>query len=133
MPSILCVDDDRDQLNLYHFFFERAGFEVILAGDGQEGVEKAKATRPSVILMDMMMPVKDGCQAAAEIKADPNLTHIPIILFTAYQTSTLTKQVAEAGVDLILSKTMLPQDLLVQIRDLLGIHDSPAALTWPAP
>jgi CheY-like chemotaxis protein len=119
MPSILCADDDINQLILYRFVFERTGFQVILADNGQEAVDKAHIARPDLILMDMMMPVKDGCQAAGEIKADPKLAHIPIILFTAYQPHTLVERAAAAGSAAIVSKATTPSQLLTKIQDLL--------------
>ena len=122
MPFLLCVDDDQEQLKLYRLFFGLSGFEVVVASGGQEAVEVAQASRPDLILMDMMMPGKDGCQAAAEIKADPGLADIPIILVTAAQPHRLADQAAGIGIDLILSKTIPPQELLANIRILLRTY-----------
>lgn len=122
MPLILCVDDEPSQLTLYRFLFERAGLTVLLANNGQEAIDTARVVQPDLILMDMMMPVKDGCQAAAEIRAIPGLADIPIVLLTAYQPHVLAQQAAASGITTILPKTLLPGDLLTALQAYLPLH-----------
>jgi CheY-like chemotaxis protein len=118
MPTILCVDDEPNQLILYRFAFQRAGFRVFSANNGQEAVETARTFKPDIILMDLMMPIKDGYQATLEIKADPALAHIPVVLFTAYHQHSLTEKAASAGAAAVMPKTTPPMELLAKIQEL---------------
>jgi CheY-like chemotaxis protein len=127
MPLILCVDDNPSQLVLLRFLLERAGFEVSLAANGQEAIDLTPTLKPDLILMDMMMPVKDGYQASVEIKADPDLAQIPIVLLTAYNQRDVEQRAAAAGIDAVLSKTILPMDLLIRVQDLLQAHKTDSA------
>jgi CheY-like chemotaxis protein len=121
MPVILCVDDEPNQLVLYRFLLQQAGFEVILANNGQEAIDITRIVQPNLILMDMMMPIKDGCQATTEIRMISNLAHIPIILLTAYRPHVLATRAAEAGITAILSKMITPMDLLAKIQAYLSV------------
>lgn len=124
MPSILCVDDEPTQLILLKFAFERAGFTVLRANDGQEAVELTTQHRPDIILMDLMMPVKDGYQATVEIKAEPSLAHIPIVLYTAYDREVLAEQAKLAGAAEIIRKTTPPKALVAKIDELLASYQT---------
>ena len=120
MPSILCVDDEPTQLILLEFAFKRAGFNVLSAADGQEAIEVAKQRRPNIILMDLMMPVKDGHEATVGIKAIPELAHIPIVLYTAYAQEELTREARKAGAADVIPKSTLPKALVGKIKELLA-------------
>ncbi|MCR4403904.1 MAG: response regulator [Candidatus Acetothermia bacterium] len=80
---ILVVDDEPDMVEMLKLILESASYEVIAAYDGQEGVEKAKADRPDAIILDLMMPRKDGFQACKELKGDPATAEIPVLVLTA--------------------------------------------------
>jgi CheY-like chemotaxis protein len=122
MPTILCVDDEPTQLTLLDFAFTRAGFTVLRAQDGQEAVEMAQAHKPDIILMDLMMSYKNGAVATAEIKALPETAHIPIVLFTAYETEDLAQAAIDAGVLEIIRKTTTPSQLVAKINHILGSY-----------
>jgi CheY-like chemotaxis protein len=82
---ILVVDDDEVIRETVRLTLELEGYEVATAGDGLEALEALrKGPRPDVVLLDLMMPVVDGWQVAAEVDADPALSSIPIVLVTAY-------------------------------------------------
>lgn len=119
MPTILCVDDEPTQLTLLKFAFRRAGFDVLLANDGREAVEIVQTSIPDVILMDLMMPVKDGATATAEIKALPGGADIPIVLFTAYERGELADRALAAGAQEIVKKTTPPTELVKKIQSML--------------
>ena len=119
MPTILCVDDENIQRTLLKFAFTGAGFNVILAEDGQDAVDLAIEHKPDIILMDLMMPNKDGIEATREIKANVDLVHIPIVSYTAVEKGNLTKAVLEAGATKIIHKTTSPSDLVRQVKELL--------------
>lgn len=120
MPSILCVDDEPTQLTLLNFAFKRAGFTVFSANDGQEAVEMAGQCNPDIILMDLMMPIKDGSAATMDIKTNTRTAHIPIVLFTAYEKGDMAETALAAGAIEIIRKTTTPVDLVAKIKNLLS-------------
>jgi len=121
MPTILCVDDELSQLTLLEFAFNRAGFTVICANDGHEAVEKTKSEKPDIILMDLMMPVKDGAAATKEIKAIPSLAQVPIVLYTAYEKGDAAGRALDNGALEVIKKTIPPTQLVAKINQILGI------------
>ena len=80
---ILVVDDEPDFAGIVQQNLEKEGFEVEVAYDGDEGLEKVQANPPDAIVLDVMMPGKDGYQVCSELKADDRFADIPIILLTA--------------------------------------------------
>ena len=121
MPTILCVDDEFQQLTLLEFAFNRAGFSVICAYDGHEAVEKARSNHPDIILMDLMMPLKDGAKATAEIKAIPALADIPIVLYTAYERGNAAQRALDNGAVEVIKKAIPPAQLVNKVNQILGI------------
>ncbi len=83
MPKILVVDDDPDLVESVTIMLESKGYEIIQAYGGFEGLEKAKKEAPDLIVLDVMMPDKDGFKVCSELKGDPQYADIPIILLTA--------------------------------------------------
>ena len=81
--KILVVDDEPDFAGIVQQNLEDQGFEVEVAYDGDEGLEKVKANPPDAIVLDVMMPGKDGYEVCSELKADDRYAEIPIILLTA--------------------------------------------------
>jgi two-component system cell cycle response regulator DivK len=84
---ILVVEDQEDNLQILRDLLTSAGFEIIEAKDGEEGVRAAVAERPDLILMDIQIPLLDGYEATRRIKAAPALRAIPIIVVTSYALS----------------------------------------------
>ena len=82
---ILVVDDSPDARETVRFILEAEGYDVLEACDGQMGVETAKSFLPDLIVLDMMMPKKDGFVASMEIKRDPKLAHIPIVVLSGIE------------------------------------------------
>jgi DNA-binding response OmpR family regulator len=80
---VLVVDDEPDVLLLCRVNLEFEGYDVVEAHDGIEALEQVRATTPDIVLLDVMMPRKDGWQVLAEIKADPDLKDIPVVMLTA--------------------------------------------------
>lgn len=80
---VLVVDDEPDFCAIIKSYLEKEGFEVELAYDGVEGIEKVKANPPDAIVLDVMMPEKDGYAVCSELKADEKYADIPIIMLTA--------------------------------------------------
>ena len=119
MSTILLVEDDADNQEIYRIILAHHGYEVLQAYDGGLGVEMARAHGPDLILMDLTMPVLDGLQATRMLKADPATAAIPVVALTA---STLGEDVAEAaaaGCDGFLAKPVEPQRVAAEVRRIL--------------
>ena len=118
-PTVLLVDDDPVILRLLEVNFEMEGFAVRTAGDGQEGLEVARAEQPDVIVSDVMMPRMNGLELAASIKADPATAAIPVLLLSAKAQATDIRAGLEAGADDYVTKPFEPNDLVERVIKLL--------------
>ena len=99
MAKILLVEDNEMNRDMLSRRLQRRGHEVLVAGDGADGVAKARAEIPGLILMDMSLPVLDGWEATRQIKADPATSGIPIIALTAHAMSEDRERAISAGCD----------------------------------
>ncbi len=113
------VEDQEDNLQILRDLLTSAGFEIIEAKDGEEGVRAAVAERPDLILMDIQLPLLDGYEATRRIKADPALRAIPIIVVTSYALSGDEVEARKAGCDAYVPKPYSPRQLLAKIREFL--------------
>ncbi len=109
--KILCVEDNPDTQRMLTFLLTQAGYEVITADDGLQAIQKAKAWRPALILMDMMMPRMSGAEAIKRLRQMQVTKDIPILVLSAYQEQALIDEALRAGADNYLIKTVLPDDL----------------------
>ena len=99
MPKILLVEDNEMNRDMLSRRLERKGYTVTIALDGAEGLHKARADSPDLILMDMSLPVVDGWEATRQLKADQSTRAIPIIALTAHAMATDEQKAREAGCD----------------------------------
>lgn len=99
MAKILLVEDNEMNRDMLSRRLKKKGFEVEIAVDGQEGVDKAKSISPDLILMDLSLPVLDGWGATKAIKANPDTSSIPIIALTAHAMAGDREKAMEAGAD----------------------------------
>ncbi len=120
MAKILVVEDNEMNRDMLSRRLMRKGYEVIIALDGEEGVVKAQAEAPDLILMDMSLPVLDGWEATRRLKAAPETHAIPIIALTAHAMAGDREQALAAGCDDYDSKPIEFQQLLVKIETLLS-------------
>jgi CheY-like chemotaxis protein len=118
--TILIVEDEPKNMTLTRDLLKISGYETLEARDGKEGVEKAKAAKPNLILMDIMMPKMDGYAACAEIKADQSTRHIPVVMLTAVGYDLNKKLAKQMGADGYVTKPFSRQQLLDAITPLLG-------------
>ncbi len=121
MPEkILIVDDDLDTLKLVGLILQRQGYEIVAANSGSQGLAKAAAERPNLVLLDVMMPDMEGYEVARRLRADPDLSRTPIIMFTAK--TLVDDKVAgfEAGVDDYMTKPTHPAELVSRVKALLA-------------
>jgi CheY-like chemotaxis protein len=119
MPKILLVEDNEMNRDMLSRRLLRNNFEVVMAVNGQEGVDMAKSERPDIILMDMSLPVMDGWAATRTIKADDETRSIPVIALTAHAMESDREQALQAGCDDFDTKPIELPRLLGKINALL--------------
>jgi two-component system, cell cycle response regulator DivK len=119
MKRILIIEDTEDNRRIMRDVLSHAGFEVIEAIDGANGVAMAESHRPDLILMDIQLPVMDGYDATRRIKAQPELKHIPIIAVTSYALSGDETKTRAAGCDGYVAKPFSPRQLLAKVNEFL--------------
>ncbi len=117
--QILVVEDQEDNRRIMRDLLVNAGYQVLEAVTGDEGVTMAEALRPDLILMDIQLPGIDGYEATRRIKTKPELVDIPIIVVTSYALSGDDAKAFAAGCDAYLSKPVSPSKILAAIRDFL--------------
>ena len=121
MTTILIVEDNEMNRDMLSRRLERKGFAVLIAVDGEKGVEVARANKPDLILMDMSLPVVDGWEATRRLKADDRLKHIPVIALTAHAMANDRDKALEAGCDDYDTKPIELPRLLAKM-DALLVH-----------
>ena len=120
MPKILLVEDNEMNRDMLSRRLLRNNFEVVMAVNGQEGVDMAKSENPDIILMDMSLPVMDGWEATRTIKADDATRSIPVIALTAHAMESDREQALQAGCDDFDTKPIELPRLLGKINALLS-------------
>jgi CheY-like chemotaxis protein len=122
--KILLVDDDKDFVEATKMVLESKPYEVVVAYNGDEGLAKARKEKPDLIILDIIMPVKDGFSAAEQLKKDPALKKIPVIMLTSFsekggETSLSVSQGLALDADDYVDKPVAPQELLRRVERLL--------------
>ena len=120
MPKILLVEDNELNRDMLSRRLIRNGFEVAIAVDGQQGVAMATSETPDLILMDISLPVIDGWEATRRLKSDERTRHIPIVALTGHALAHYAEGARQAGCDAFVTKPCLPDDLVVEVRRMLG-------------
>jgi two-component system cell cycle response regulator DivK len=116
---ILVIEDQEDNRRIVRDLLTGAGYELIEAATGEEGVALAETQRPDLILMDIQLPGLDGYEATRRIKGNAALRHIPIIAVTSYALSGDDAKALAAGCDAYVTKPFSPRALLAKIREYL--------------
>jgi two-component system, cell cycle response regulator DivK len=119
MTKILLVEDNEMNQDMLSRRLQRRGYEVLIAGDGEKGVEMARSERPDLVLMDMSLPVLDGWEASRQIKSSPETNAIPIIALTAHAMAGDREKALDAGCDDYDTKPIELPRLLEKIEVLL--------------
>jgi len=120
MSKILLVEDNEMNRDMLSRRLKRKGFEVVMAVDGQAGIDMASSTNPDIILMDLSLPVIDGWEATRQIKANPATQSTPIIALTAHAMAGDEQKALDAGCDDYDTKPVNLKRLLEKIGNLLG-------------
>ena len=119
MTTILIVEDNEMNRDMLSRRLERKGYQVLIAVDGEMGINVAREKSPDLILMDMSLPVMDGWEATRLIKADHRLKHIPVIALTAHAMANDRDKALEAGCDDYDTKPIELPRLLAKMEALL--------------
>jgi len=119
-PLILVVDDYQDAREMYAEYLQFSGFRVAEARNGNEALEQAFALKPDLILMDLSLPGMDGWEATRVLKADDRTRNIPVVALTGHALAGASEGAKKAGCDSFVTKPCLPDDLVVEVRRMLG-------------
>lgn len=121
---VVCIEDEPEMIDLVRLILGRKGFEVIGADGGIEGLETVRKERPDLVLLDLMMPDMDGWEVYQQIKADPEIRDIPIVVVTA-KAQSIDKVLGLhiAKVDDYITKPFGPQELLESVEKILGMAE----------
>lgn len=117
---ILLVEDHEDNRNIYRTILEHFGYQVLVAGDGREGIQLAREHHPDLILMDLSIPFVDGWEATRVLKQDLATAHLPIIALSAHALAEDRARAMEAGCDGYLAKPVEPRRVLEEVNRFLA-------------
>jgi DNA-binding response OmpR family regulator len=126
-PRILIVDDEADLVSVLRLGLELEGFEVIDAGDGEEGLRRAREDRPELMLLDLMLPKLDGYKVCRALKFDERYKKLPIFILSARPGEHDRRLAFEMGADLFITKPYEMSELVAKIRERLGLGGKAAA------
>ena len=116
---ILIVEDQEDNRAIMRDVLSTAGYDLIEALNGEDGVKLAQSERPDLILMDIQLPLVDGYEATRQIKSVDHLKSVPIIAVTSYALSGDEAKARAAGCDGYVAKPFSPRELLAKVREYL--------------
>ncbi len=125
MKKVLLVDDDVDFCEAAKLLLDSKGYEVVLAHDGKEGLEKVRAENPELVILDVMMPEMNGYDVCVVLKADPEFKNTPVILLTAvdqalFKTTYTRAMGLMTEADDYIAKPVEPQDLVRRVESWLN-------------
>ena len=118
-PRILLAEDEEVLRQMLVDVLRFRGFDVAVAADGVECIERVADARPDIVILDIMMPRRDGYETAALLRANPATADLPILALTALATADVHDRILRAGCDLILTKPVAPNDLVQGVQVLL--------------
>jgi two-component system alkaline phosphatase synthesis response regulator PhoP len=113
---IIIVDDDKEVVRLMRAYLEQAGYEVLVAYDGETAVHNLRREKPDLLLLDLMLPDRDGWDITRLVRGDPTLAHIPIIMLTARVEDTDKIIGLEIGADDYVTKPYNPREVVARVR-----------------
>lgn len=118
--TILIVDDEPNIVISLEFLLKREGFQVALAGDGEEALRKLVELRPDLVLLDVMLPRKSGFDICQEIRAHPDWGSVKILMLSAKGRDTEVQKGIALGADAYLTKPFATKDLVAKVKELLA-------------
>lgn len=121
MKKILIIEDDPFLSEMYVAKFNQSGFKIEVAADGKRGLEKIKTSQPDLILLDIVLPKMDGFEILKEIKKDPQLKRIPIVLLTNLgQKNEVEKGLALGADEYIIKAHFTPTAVVAKVKEILN-------------
>ena len=118
--KILLADDEEDIKTVIKLYLESKGYDVVTSYDGLDTLDKVKAEKPDLILLDIMMPVINGFEVCKQLKADENTSHIPIVMLSAASHADSVEQAIEAGAVDYIMKPFEPPRVEAILKKILG-------------
>ncbi|MGC8863879.1 MAG: response regulator transcription factor, partial [Armatimonadota bacterium] len=112
-PKVLVIDDEENVCELVTLYFERAGYQVICTGDGNQGVEMVKNEKPDIVILDLMLPGVDGLDVCKEIR---KVSNVPLIMLSARVDEVDRVLGLEIGADDYVTKPFSPRELLARVK-----------------
>ena len=126
MPlKVLVCDDERHIVRLIQVNLERQGYNVVTAFDGKEGLEKIRAEKPNVVVLDVMMPYMDGFEVLKTIRREPETENLPVIMLTAKAQDKDVFEGYHYGADMYLTKPFNPMELVTFVKRIVQGNDDP--------
>ncbi len=119
--KILIVDDEPNIVISLEFLMKKEGFEVAVAGDGEEALAKVASFNPDLMLLDVMMPKKSGFEVCEMLRADPSKAGLLIVMLTAKGRDTEVAKGLAIGADAYVTKPFSTKDLVVRVKTMLGV------------
>jgi Response regulators consisting of a CheY-like receiver domain and a winged-helix DNA-binding domain len=113
-------DDEQNIVISLEFLMKREGFEVVIAQDGEEAIERIRSELPDLVLLDVMMPKKSGFEVCQEIKGDPELQSVRILMLTAKGRDTEVAKGLALGADAYMTKPFSTKELVAKVRSMLS-------------
>ncbi len=117
---ILLIEDNEQNRYMETYLLEKEGYEVISAGDGHAGIQKAKERIPELILLDIQLPGMDGYEVARYIKNSPAMSKTPIVAITSYAMAGDRERALSSGCDGYMEKPINPDTFVQEIRKFIG-------------
>jgi DNA-binding response OmpR family regulator len=120
---VVCIEDEPEMIDLIELILNRRDFELVGAVGGREGIDTVRRLKPDLVLLDLMMPQVDGWEVYQQMKADPELRTIPVIVVTA-KAQSIDKVLGLhiAKVDAYVTKPFGPQELMASVNDVLNLE-----------
>jgi len=122
--KVLVVDDDREVVRLMRAYLEQANYDVLVAYDGKTAVHQLRSEKPELMLLDLMLPDRDGYDITRLVRSDPTLSHIPIIMLTARVEDADKIIGLELGADDYVTKPYNPREVLARVRARLRTQEA---------
>ena len=118
-PKILVIEDNEQNMYLMTFMLENNGYEVVQARDGREGIELATSVKPTLVLLDIQLPVMDGYAVARGLRGNPELAGVPIVAVTSYAMAGDREQTLAAGCTGCIEKPVNPDTFIDELKEYL--------------
>lgn len=118
--KVLVAEDEKDIRRLVVFTLERAGYEILEAGDGREALRLATENQPHLILLDVMMPFMNGYEVCRKLRENPDMKNVPIVLLSAKAQNYEIGEGLRAGATDYLVKPFIPRELAAKVKQMIG-------------